>query len=694
VAVLSYSTWQERYAGNPGVIGTAFNMNGVAVIVVGVAPPGFFGDSLRNTPPDFWISIQSERSIDRTSPLVDQPEMLWLDIMGRPQPGALPNQIESRMKAELHQWLMRRETTLTEAEKAQIPRQTLHLVSGRAGVISSRSLRSTYENGLQLLMIISSFVLLIVCANIANLVLVRALERKQQASIRVALGAGRSRLISQALTENILLALIGGACGLGLAYAATKAILSLVFAGSRNVPVSASPSIFVLLFAASVSIITGAMFGVVPAWTNSKADPIEALRGAGRSTGTSGHVPQRILVALQAALSLALLVASGLLLQSLRNLEQQRFGFSTAGRMAVRVDPFLAGYKPEQLEQLSRKMRERLLQIPAVESVSESLFGPLSGSIWQGTVFVEGQQPPAPDSTENDCPFDRVGPGYFATIGTRLVRGREITETDTPTSQHVAVISESFARRFFGHENPIGKHFGKDGLKYTADYEIVGEVEDAKYQNPAEAPPPMFFLPLTQKTIYDDPSEGTLEIRTQYPTDIELRLASGARVSEADVRRALAEIDPDLPVIRVSTFEEEVSKTLTQQTLLARLTLLFGLTALVLVSIGTYGVTAYAIQGRTKEIGIRMALGANRVNVLGLVAKDAFLLVGMGIAIGLPLTMAVGRLLNSHLYGIGSFDARIIFGSILALLVSAAAAVLIPASRAALMSPINALRRE
>jgi hypothetical protein len=257
------------------------------------------------------------------------------------------------------------------------------------------------------------------------------------------------------------------------------------------------------------------------------------------------------------------------------------------------------------------------------------------------------------------------------------------------------VVNQSFARKFFGRENPIGKHFGKDGLKYTADYEIVGVVADAKYFSAEDAAPPMFFMPLAQITRYDDnPAEDALEIRTQYPGEFQLRLAPGARVTEAEIRRAFAEIDPGLPVISVQTFAEKVGGTLRQQNVLARLTLLFGLTALVLVSIGTYGVTAYAVQGRTKEIGIRMALGADRAAVLALVAKSAFRLVGVGLAFGLPLTLFVGRLLHSRLYGIGDYDARVLVGAVAALAVSAAAAIVIPATRAALMPPVKALRRE
>jgi len=694
VAVLSYSAWLQKFGADASIVGSVFSMNGTAVTVVGVAPQSFFGDSLRGNVPDFWISILSERSISRVSPFVDQPQMLWLDVMGRIRPDEHPAQVESRLRVELQQWLTERAKAVSESDRAKIGRQTLHMVSGKAGIVSTQSLRANYEGGLRLLMLVSGFVLLIVCANIANLVLVRALQRSRQSSINVALGASRARLISQALTESVLLALVGGILGLGFAYAGTKAILRLVFAGTSDIPVSANPSITVLLFAVCVSALTGVLFGVVPAWISSQANPIEALRSGGRLTGTSGQIPQRVLVALQVALSLALLTASGLLLQSLQNLQKQSFGFATPGRIAVRVDAFLAGYRPEQLEAFSLRAQSELQRLPGVERVAASLYGPLSGSLWQSTALVKGQPPPPPDSTENDCPFDRVGPGYFETIGTRIIDGRGISERDTATSQHVAVVSESFARKFFGHENPIGRHFSKDNPTEEADNEIVGVVEDAKYFKAEEAPPPMFFLPLTQRSTYAEDADNSFEIRSQYPGEFELGLARGAQLSEAEIRRAFANIDPNLPVIRVQSFEDEIGRTLRQQNTLAQLTLLFGFVALVLVALGTYGVTSYAVQGRTREIGIRMAFGADGGSVLALVAKDAFRLVGLGLALGLPLTLVAGNLLRSRLYGMSGHDPRILVGSVLVLGLSAALATLLPAGRAARMSPMSALRRE
>ena len=695
VAVLNYHAWRSQYSGSHAIIGSTLDMNHVVVTVVGVAPPDFFGDSLRATPVDFWVSLPTERAMNPSSSLLQQPQMLWLDVMGRVRPDTNPQLIESRMNVELRQWLTQRASSMSSANRAAIARQELHLVSGRGGVVSARSLHSLYAKGLRLLMMISGFVLLIVCANIANLVLVRELERGRQTSISVALGAQRGRLMARALTENVLLALAGGACGLFVAYAGTKAILTLAFAGTADAALNPRPSLVVLLFVAGISILTGALFGIVPAWASAKANPIEAIRGAGRATSTFGRRQQQTLVIIQAALSLALLSASGLLLGSLRNLADQDLGFQTAGRIAVRLDPYLAGYKPDQLEGWSKHVREQALRIPGVADASLAIYGPLSGSQWQGTVYIEGQRPPDPNSTENDCPFDKVGPGYFQTVGTRIVAGRDVLELDTATSRRVAIVNESFARRFFGRENPLGRHFGKDGLKHTADYEIVGIIEDAKYFNPEDPAPPMFFLPLTQAVPYDDdPAENTLEIRTLYPQELDLHVIPGARLSEAEIRRTLGTVDPILPVVRVATICELVDRTLSQQALIARLTLLFGLTALAMVALGTYGVTAWSVQQRTREIGVRMALGATRASVLALMSREAFRLLSAGVAFGLPLALAAGRLLGTRLYGVSSYNLAALANAILALAISAAIAVLLPATRAASVQPIVALRHE
>jgi predicted permease len=686
VAMITYRTWQERYALDPSVLGATFNMNGTPVTIVGVMPPGYFGDALRSNPPDFWLPLAIEPVVNHGG-WVNNPDLHWLYVMGRIKPGVDIKAIEARMQVELRQWLSDRSGILGPAAAARIPRQTLHLSRGGSGI---GLMRATYSAGLQLLMAISGFVLLIVCANLANLMLVRGLGRRRQTSISLALGAARSRLVRQALTESIVLALIGGAGGVAIAFAGTRTLLGAVFAGSSNVPISATPDLAVLGFAFAISLLTGLVFGVAPAWTANRTDPLDALRGSGRATQHVGSLPQRTLVVMQAALSLVLMAAAGLLTQSLRNLQHQELGFKTDGRVDVRIDPNLAGYKMDQLEPLYRGIKERLSQIPGVMSVSYSLFGPMSGSNWTTDVTIEGQPPAAVDG-ENLTAWTRVGPDYFETIGTRLVRGRPIQESDTAITRHVAVINEAFARRFFPKEEPIGKHFGV-GAKFSKSFEIVGIAADAKYRQPDQPAVPMYFIPRPQVTPYADAGTMAFESRSLFVNDIVLRFAAHAGSMDAPIRRAFADIDPNLTVIRIQTFDTQVASQLSQETLIVRLTSLFGLTALLLASIGLYGVTSYSVARRSKEIGIRVALGADRKSVVAMVLRNAYALVAIGLALGVPITLAMGRIMGTRLYGISWYNPAILAGAGIVLAAFALAATIAPARRAASLDPMQTLR--
>ena len=688
-AVMAYRVWQEKFALDRSVVGATVHVNGTPMTIVGVAPTGFFGDTLRGNPPDFWMPLATEPIVNRGG-WFDNADLHWLYLMGRVNPGADPRQIEEQMRIELRQWLTTRVKTLAHRQVDQIPRQTLHLAPGGSGI---GSMRATYSKGLELLMGISGFVLLIVCANLANLMLVRGLERRRQTSIRLALGAGRFRLVRQALTESLLLAVIGGTGGLAIAFAGTSTLLAAVFTGGTAVPISARPDPAVLLFAFGVSCVTGLLFGIAPAWTANRADPVEALRGAGRSTTSAGSLPQKVLVVFQAALSLALLASAGLLSQSLRNLENQKFGFVPNGRVAIRIDPNLAGYQTDQLEPLYRRIRERLAQLPGVVSASYGLFSPMSGSSWATQVVVEGHAPPANDDADVAV-WNRVAPDYFNTIGTRVLRGRVITDADTAASRHVAVINQAFARYFFPSEDPIGRHFGEIFPKYAKDMEIVGIVEDTKYGQPDQPVPPMFFRPRAQVIPFDEPETMAFETRSLYANDVVLRISGRDPAIESRIRQAFAEIDPNLTVIRVRTFDSQIAGTVNQPQLIARLTSLFGLTALLLASIGLYGVTVYTVQRRTKEMGIRIALGADRARVVSMVIRGAYVLVAIGLALGVPLALAMGRVLSAQLYGISSNNLAVLAGAVLLLACFAMIAVLVPARRAASIDPIETLRSD
>jgi predicted permease len=689
VAVISYRAWQQKFGGDPSVIGGAVTMNGQPFTIVGVTPARFFGDRLEN-PAAFWIPIADEPLVNGAGSIVDFPQQDWLDIIGRITPSADPKQIEAHLQVELQQWLLDPIAKLEPAERALVPKQTLHLSPGGAGV---QMLRDEYQSGLHLLMWISALVLVIACANVANLMLVRATNRKLQTSIRAALGASPSRQIRQVLTESAVLAVVGGIAGVAIAYAGTRIILRLAFQ-ETYVAIHTSPSLPVLGFTFAVALLTGILFGVAPAWMTAKAAPADALRGAGRSTGRGGGWTQKSLVVAQAALSLVLLSAAGLLTQSLRNMHSQKFGFETANCYILHIDPQMAGYKPAQLDALYRALHDSLAAIPGVGRVSFSIYSPMEGDNWGENIFIEGQAPPEPDSNRNNASWVRVSDGYFETIGTKIIQGRPIGDQDSAISQHVAVVNQTFAKTFFKEDNPIGHHFGDYDMKHAGEFEIVGVTEDTQYRDPTYEKKPMFFLAAPQRVSYDDPRFLSFEDRNHYLGAIELKTRGTVPGLEPQVRSVIGGVNPDLAIIDFRSFADQVEGNFTQQAMIAKLTSLFGFLALVLASIGLYGVTAYSVERRTNEIGIRMALGANRTNVLKLVLRGALAQMAIALAIGIPVTIAAGHAMAAQLFGVKPYDPRILSITTGALVLAAFLAAVVPARRAATLDPIRALRVE
>ncbi len=692
-AVMSYRVWQQKYALDPSVVGAAFSINDKPFTIVGITPPGFYGDTLRSDPPDFYLPLATEPSVQGDNSLLQQPAAHWLDLIGRIRPGVTPASIEARMRVELQQWLRSHIGDMDANDRTRMPKQTLFVSPGGAGITS---MRESYEHWLQILMMAAGFVLLIVCANVANLMLVHGMERRQQTSLSMALGARASRLVLQALTESVLLSLAGGAAGLAVAIAGTRLILRYAFQSiSVLPPISAAPSMPVLFFAFGISLLTGVVFGIAPAWMATRVDPVEALRGANRSTRRAGSLPRRTLVILQAALSLVLLTVSGLLTKTLSNLEHQDFGFEQDGRFVVNIDPNLAGYKVQQLDPLYRRIHESLMTIPGVRSAAICLYSPQNGDSWADRIYLEGKPAPGP-AANNGANWDRVSAGYFETTGNPIIKGRPISEQDSATSPHVAVVNEAFARRFFKNEDPIGKHFGRNDIKTAGEYEIVGIAKDARYLTYGlEKPIGAFaFVAASQNSVFSDASFNLGEVRSHYLHDIVIRMEPGAALQESQVRRALAGVDPNLPVIHMQTLREQVTGNFGQQRLIARLTSMFGVLALVLASIGLYGVTAYNAGSRTNEIGVRMALGADRGNLLALILRGALFQIALGLVLGVPLALASGSFLGSQLYGTKQYDPVITGMAIGALSLSALIAALIPALRASAISPMQALRAE
>ena len=696
VAVMSFRIWHEKYGADPTVVGGSYLINGKAFTIIGVAPPGFYGAKLAGWGmPDFWLPLTAELLIDGDTSRLKRPNGNFLDLVGRVRPGVNPKSLDARLKVELHDWLASHVPDMEPGEKQLWQQQTLHLIPGGAGVAD---MREQYEDGLKLLLIAAGCVLLVACANLANLMLARGLKERPQMSIRVALGASRARLVRKVLVESVLLAVLGGILGIVVAYGGTRLILHLAFDGGSQpnyVPIDATPSWPILLFALAVSMLTGVLFGIAPAWMTARTDPADALRGAGRSIGGGGSWAQKSLVIAQIAVSLILLSSAALLGQSVRNLEHQNFGFEMQGRYIAWIDPKLGNYKPEQLDVLFRQIHDALLQIPGMRMVTAALYAPMSGDSWNDGVRIEGRpEPPAKEDT--GAGWARVTPGFFDAIGAKILLGRPITERDTAATRKVAVVNQAFAKRFFKGQNPIGQHFGPDKIKYSATYEIVGVTNDVRYMTWAMKEPvrPMFWLAEAQTVAYDDPAYVSGEIWSHYLNNIVLWTSANLPDLEERVRKALGSVDPDLVLYGVDPYTKVVSSHFQQEGMIATLTTLFGVLGLVLAAVGLYGVLAYTVERRTGEIGVRMALGADRGRVVTMVLGGAGRQVGIGLALGLPAAMGAGKLMTNQLYGVKPWDPVMLALATLLLVVAALAASVIPAWRAAAVEPMVALRTE
>jgi predicted permease len=693
VAMISYRTWQQAYGSDPGIVGSTFFVQGQPVTLIGITPPGFFGDTLRSDPPDFWLPLQQEILFDGQNAFMRTNQRQWLYAIGRLKPDVSVQVLPARLTPVLQRWLRDEDEMPTEFKpqiEPTIPQKFIRLAPAGGGVTT---LRENYGDSLRILLMVCGTLLLIACANLANLLLARGAARRAQTAVRLALGAARIRLIRQQLTEAVLLSVLGGIAGLGIAYVGARLVLAVAFHNAAFTPISATPSLPVLGFAFALSLLTGVLFGVVPAWLGSRSDPAEALHGAGRGTRAGASLPQKTLVVSQAALSLVLLACAGLLTVSLRNLENQDFGFEVQNRISIQINPPLDSYTPERLDALYHAIEDGLVRLPNVQSASLAAWSPLSGNNWGEFIAVEGRGDPKATESET-VSWDRVSLHYFSTVGQRIVRGRNFAESDSGSSRPVAIVNESLVRKYFPNEDPIGKHFGMDNSRYAGTFEIVGVARDAKYNDPDQPAKPMFFVPLEQSVHYADVDIQRNEIQTHFVRSIQLLERGETRNLEPQLRKALADIDPNLTIITVQSMNEQVASNFDQQRMVAQLAGTFGFIAMLLAAIGLYGLTAYTVACRTSEIGVRMALGANRLNIVRFVLRGALLLVAIGLLIGIPLAIGAGHLMAAQLFEIRSWDPRVFGFSILALGACSAAASILPARRAASTDPMKALRTE
>jgi macrolide transport system ATP-binding/permease protein len=690
-AVMSYVAWQQDYAGDPTVVGSTFYINTKPATIIGVAPKGFYGDRIDTNPPKYFVPMNAMDAIIG-APYFNDPDTQWAYIIGRVKPGTSIPTLQAKASGLLRQTFAPLKTFTEPRAQKVLPNTHVVLTPGGGGI---QSMQDGYKDHLKLLQWIAALVLLVACANIANLLLVRGMSRRAELSIRAALGAQRSRIVRQLLTESVLLSGMGGLLGLAISYLGAHALLALAFPEQQNMPINASPSPLVIGFAFALSLFTGVLFGLAPALMAARAQPAEALRSNARTTAHGASLLQRALVVLQAALSLVLLVAAGLFAQSLNKAENVDMKLDATNRYIAHINPQAAGYKNTEVEPLYKTIEDRFHAIPGVLKVGLSTYTPMEENNWGSGVKVQGD----PDLNKG-ASWVKGTSEYFDSVGTHVVMGRGFASQDQLNAPPVAVVNQEFVKQFFGNRNPIGHRFGFAGpgqAGMDGAHEIVGVVEDTTYTSVYWKDHAMYFLPLTQRAgSANDPSPDASIDKDQsmYAGAMVIQTSRPIPGFEKIVGDTLASINPNLTIVKFQTFQQQIDDRFIEERLIARLTSLFGLLALLLAAIGLYGVTSYTVVRRTPEIGIRMALGAQRIRVIGMVMRGVMLQALIGLAIGIPVAIFCVRYVKSQLYEITSVNTTVMAGAIGVLVLAACIAGMIPARRAASINPVQALRVE
>ena len=696
VAVLSHHVWQMLYGSDPTVIGSAFDVEGHSFTIIGVTPPGFFGETLRPDPPDIWLPLHQEPLIEGPGNLLHQSTSAWLRMIGRLRPGASTAGMSARLTGVLRLWIQHDAgypANWMQDEIRNLPKQFINVVPAGAGVAE---MREEYGRSLQILLAVCGLVLLIACANVANLLLARAVNRRGQTALRLAMGATWRQIVMQALTESVLLAIAGGIAGLIVSVAAARLLIALAFNGVAFLPISTTPSFIVLGFTFAVALLTAIIFGAAPAWFATRTDPAEALRGAGRSTAGRSTFARKALLVLQFSVSVALVAGATMLARSLGNLESQNFGYPIKGRLLIALHNPGAGRSVPQLTALYRRIEGAINQIPGIRGSGLAGYNALTDN-WGETVEIQGQVAVPGASNELESSWDRVSANYLQTLGVTLVRGRYFTSADNETAAPVAIVNRGFVKRFFkSGVDPIGQHFGIDLPEYAGTFRIVGVIADARFAmfGFRRQILPMFYVPLAQSVTYKSDLAEKTELRTHLIEGMLLETNASPGTLEPILTRMLGDIDPNITITWIRTLQQQVDLSFDEERAVASLAGLFGIVALLLAAVGLYGVTAYTVAQRTNEIGIRMALGADRASVVQLILRGAFHRVLVGLLVGIPLALACGRLLGSELYGVSSWDPLALTVAAGALGICSLTAAIIPAVRAASISPISALHTE
>jgi predicted permease len=697
VVVLSYDYWKRRFGGDPQIIGKTLLVNNYQMAVIGVSQPGFDGIEVGSSTKIFIpVMMEKEIIIGPMKFLTDR-RSRWVNAFGRLKPGVTEEKAKASLQPFMHSMLEQevKEAAFHNAsayDREEFLKCWIDVLPGSQG---RASLRRELRTPLWVLMATTGMVLLIACANIANLLLARATGRQKEIAVRLAMGATRGRIVSQLLIETLSLSALGGALGLALAFWADKALLAVYLpSDSGNLNISTAPDFRILLFTLAVTLATGLIFGLAPALQSTRPDVGRTLKDQAGAVVGGGHGRLRnALVVTQVALSLLLLIGAGLFLRSLKNLSNLGPGFAAERLVGFNIDPSLNGYTPERLNSFYPQLTENLNAIPGVKSVAVASMRIMEDNEWDSGLTAEGYSPTKPDDHPQAF-MNQIGPGYFATLGVPITAGRDFRLTDNrmvkranatddfdmvPTT---VIINEKFAARFFAGRNPVGMHlgFGTDPGTHT-EMEIIGVVKDIKYTNLRDEIPIQAYVP-----YMNSPYLGGMTIYVRTVGDPSQLMTS--------IRAKVREVDANLPIYAMRTMEAQISNSLSMERMIASLSTVFGFVATVLAIIGLYGVMSYSVAQRTREIGIRMALGAEQRKVIGMVMREVLTLIAIGIGVGVPAALVLTRVVKSQLYGLEAHDPWTLGLATGLLAVVACAAGYVPALRASRVDPMKALRYE
>jgi predicted permease len=697
VVVMSYSVWRSDYASDPNVVGATLYLQGQPVTVVGIASERFFGDRISADPPAFWIPLAIEPLIKRNSSILNNANENWLYAIGRVRPGTVLGTLQQSISTRLREWLDTQEEYTDGAKSASISLQHVVLTPAASGI---QELQQKVGKDLYLLLMLSALLLLAACGTSANLLLVRGTRQRADIALRMALGAARRRIVQKVLLESVLLSSFGGTLGLGVAYVTARTLLTILFPNSPHSVIHPAPTLLSVGFALVLSLVSGLLFGLLPAWVVSRAER--------RGSSLKSHSPltdrtsraQRSLVVFQALLSVVLLVSAGLLTTSLWKMQHQEFGLEVSNRYVMHLAPQATPYTPERLQALDATLEGRIAAIPGVESVGISLYSPFDGigndlyyPIYIPTAISSPRAmagaPTAGTSAYAVSLINRISPGFFDAVGQSVVVGRGFTQQDTATSPFVAVVNQTFAKKFFHGVDPIGRRFGDFGQGYAKTYQVVGVVADAKYSNPRQETQPMYFRPLPQwQDGLRNATEAVGETASHDATSVVVRFRGHPATLESQLRHTLHEVDGNLTVMDFRSLDDQMESTFNQERMVARLSAFFGCLTLILASTGLYGTARYQVLERTGAnehtggSGHGNVSDVDRERVVGWVTRDMCTHVFIGLSMGLPIALFVAHYLDDQLYSVNSYDLTCLAAAAVVIL-AAACAIFVPAHRAA-----------